>query len=325
MWVKATDKFTELDLHPFELGFAPEEGHIFEVTEDRFETLSGNNRYNVKFVEPVIKKKNNKPKKDNKIGIIIPNCNYSEWLEKCLGSILNQTYTNYQIIFVDDCSTDDSVEKAKKILGKPHKVVELKQKRFNGGARNEGYLYLDKNVDYVWYVDSDDWLPNERVLENINLKLQKAPDVLFIGMDFCKNNYTTMYTRPNYSDKYEALQGWSGSCGKVIRKELATKQECLYNEGTLKEDKNHHYKVCIYMQSFMCYPKSCYVWNRDNKKSITTKRSKYKWKPDTLRHWADALELSLSVRGMDSKIDSLFDERLKLIEEEIRNGGDRQF
>ena len=53
-------------------------------------------------------------KKDNKIAIIIPNFNYAEHLEKCFNSILNQTYTNYEIIFVDDKSTDNSVEKLDK-------------------------------------------------------------------------------------------------------------------------------------------------------------------------------------------------------------------
>ena len=81
-----------------------------------------------------------KGNKNYKIGIIIPNCNYSEWIDKCLTSILNQTYKNYEVIFVDDVSTDDSVKIAKKYKSKMNiKIVELKQKRFNGGARNEGY------------------------------------------------------------------------------------------------------------------------------------------------------------------------------------------
>ena len=49
-------------------------------------------------------------RKDFKIGIIVPNCNYADCLEKCLGSILKQTYKNFEIIFVDDMSTDNSLE-----------------------------------------------------------------------------------------------------------------------------------------------------------------------------------------------------------------------
>ena len=127
------------------------------------------------------------PYKEFKIGIIVPNFNYEHTIEKCLNSILNQTYKNYEIVFVDDCSTDNSVSIAKKILKGKHKIVQLKQKRLNGGARNEGYLHLSEDVDYIYYVDSDDWLYNENVLQRINDKLQTTPDVLFVGINYYKN------------------------------------------------------------------------------------------------------------------------------------------
>ena len=141
---------------------------------------------------------------------------------------------------------------AKKLLKKPHKIIELKQKRYNGGARNEAYLYLSDDVDYVWYVDSDDWLKDNEVLEKINSQLIYNPDVLFVGSETYKNGEYEENSSPDYANRYEAFEGWSGSCGAVIKKELATRQECLYNEGTLKEDKNHHCRICIYMKSFLC-------------------------------------------------------------------------
>ena len=265
------------------------------------------------------------PYQEFKIGIIVPNYNYEHTLEKCLKSILNQTYKNYQIIFVDDVSTDNSVSIAKELLKPPHKVVELRQKRLNGGARNEGYLHLDDKVDYIYYIDSDDWLYDDTALEKINRKLQTRPDVLFVGMAQFKNNKTTPCFIPQYKDKYEAIAGWSGSCGKVIKKSLATRQECLYNEGTLKEDKNQHCKICIYMNSFSCLTDLIYVWNRENHKSVTTIREKIKWGTSTIRHYADTKELMLSVKGRDSKIDAFLENRLKLCEQELRQGGDRQF
>ena len=204
----------------------------------------------IKKAKPTDKDYDKIEKVDYKIGIIIPNYNYEHTIEKCLESILNQTYTNYEIIFIDDMSTDHSVEIAQKLLKAPHKIVKLKQKRLNGGARNEGYLYLSDDVDYVYYIDSDDWLYDEYALEKINNKLQTKPDVLFVGMASYKNGKTKECFTPKYKDKYEAIKGWSGSCGKVIKKDLATAQECLYNEGTLKEDRNQHCRICIHMKSF---------------------------------------------------------------------------
>ena len=264
--------------------------------------------------------------KEYKIGIIIPNYNYEHTIKKCIDSILNQTYQNFEIIYVDDCSTDNSVEIVKGIKSDKIKIVELKQKRLNGGARNEGYLHLSEDVDYVYYIDSDDWLYDNEVLENINKKLQSYPDVLFVGLARYKRGKTEIVDIPEYLDKYEAIRGWSGSCGKVIKKRLATRQECLYNEGTLKEDKNHHCKICINMKDFQILKKPCYVWNQENMKSVTTvRRINPLWETSTIRHYADTMQLYLEQKGKDPKIDEYLEERLKLTKKEIETNGDKQY
>ena len=274
---------------------------------------------------------NKLPEKVNyKIGIIIPNYNYEHTIEKCLESICNQTYKNYEIIFVDDMSTDNSVHIARKIATKyfPNiviKVIELKQKRLNGGARNEAYLHLSDDVDYVYYVDSDDWLYDKNALEKINYKLQNKPDVLFVGMAKYKNDKLQPCFIPEYKDKYEAFEGWSGSCGKVIKKELATRQECLYNEGTLKEDRNQHRRICFYMNSFGLLKEPIYVWNQQNHKSVTTIREEIVWGTSTIRHWADTMQFALSIKGQDKKIDKIMGKATKLCKIEVMEGKDRQW
>ena len=266
-------------------------------------------------------------KVDYKMGIIIPNYNYEHTIDKCLSSIAEQTYKNYEVIFVDDMSTDNSVDIVHNYVEKLTniKIIQLKQKRLNGGARNEAYLHLSDDVDYVYYIDSDDWLYDNRSLEKINNKLQGQPDILFVGMASYKNNKLNTCFIPKYKDKYEAIKGWSGSCGKVIKKELAIKQECLYNEGTLKEDKNQHCKICIYMNTFKLLQEPIYVWNQQNHKSVTTIREKIIWGTSTIRHYADTKQLLLSVKGKDEKIDKYLQERLKLCEKELRDGNDRQW
>ena len=267
-------------------------------------------------------------KRDYKIGIIIPNYNYEHTIEKCLTSIAEQTYKNYEVIFIDDMSTDNSVKIAYKFVDKLTniKIVELKQKRYNGGSRNTGYLHLSEDTDYVYYIDSDDWLYNKESLEKINNALQyDEPDVLFVGIAKCKNGITTKERIPQLKDKYEAFKWWSGSCGKVIKKQLATRQECLYNEGTLKEDRNQHRRICIYMNDFKCLEDLIYVWNQDNSKSVTTIREKIFWGTSTIRHYADTMQLALSIKGRDYKIDKMLEESLIKCKEEIQNGGDKQY
>ena len=223
-------------------------------------------------------------------------------------------------------STDNSVAIATNYKNKMNiKIVELKQKRLNGGSRNEGYLHLSDDVDYVWYVDSDDWLLNENVLDHINNKLQTKPDVLFVGMSAFKNGKMSTCFIPQYKDKYEAIKGWSGSCGKVIKKSLATRQECLYNEGTLKEDRNQHCRICIYMDTFRLLQEPIYVWNQSNSKSVTTVREKIIWGTSTIRHYADTLQLQLSVEGKDPQIDRYLKERVRQCKTEMDTGGDKQW
>lgn len=64
--------------------------------------------------------------------VIIPNYNNSTYLEKCLKSVLNQTFTNYELIVIDDVSTDNSVEIIKNIFNqyqnKNTKLIKLKEK-----------------------------------------------------------------------------------------------------------------------------------------------------------------------------------------------------
>ena len=287
----------------------------------------------IKKAKPTDKDWDKIERKDYKIGIIIPNYNYEHTIEKCLTSIFNQTYTNYEIIFVDDMSTDDSVLIARQTYEKylynnNHKcmkIIRLQQKRLNGGARNEAYLHLSEDVDYVYYIDSDDWLYDEYALEKINNKLQTQPDVLFVGMASYKNDKLNTCFIPQYKDKYEAIQGWSGSCGKVIKKRLATRQECLYNEGTLKEDRNQHCKICIYMNNFKLLQEPIYVWNQQNYKSVTTIREKVIWGTSTIRHYADTLQLALSVKGKDPRIDKILDDRVRKTKQEMLEGKDRQW
>lgn len=264
--------------------------------------------------------------KQNKIAIIVPNYNYEHTLNKCLNSIAEQTYKNFEVIFVDDVSTDKSVEIAKTFKNKMNiKIVELKQKRLNGGARNEAYLHMSDNVDYVYYVDSDDWLYDNTVLEKINRALIRSPDVLFVGIAQYKGNKLSIAFEPKYKDKYEAIIGWSGSCGKVIKKSLATRQECLYPEGTLKEDRTQHRRICFYMKDFECLDKPIYVWNRQNVKSVTTIREKIIWGTSTIRHYADTLQFALSVKGQDSKIDTILNAAIKETKKEMESGNDRQW
>ena len=96
------------------------------------------------------------------VSVIVPNYNYSQYLENCLNSILNQNYSNLEIIFVDDGSNDRSVTIAEE-FGERVKVFVQEHQGVNA-ARNLGI----KNATgtYIALCDSDDvWLPEKIELQ----------------------------------------------------------------------------------------------------------------------------------------------------------------
>ena len=216
----------------------------------------------LKLIEPV-------EKKDYKFSIIIPNYNNGKWLEGCLNSVLNQTYKNYEIIFIDDMSEDNSLEIANKMLKSPHKVLKVPYKKYNGGTRNIGIM--EATGDYIVCLDSDDHLKNNNTLQEINDNLEDE-DIMFLGFDLYKDGVEDLFPfRPNYETMYQAFTNdvcaiWT----KVVKTELL--KNTLFPESTLAEDRVHHYRLCEKANSFTCLNKSTHVWNRSNTTSVTTKR-----------------------------------------------------
>lgn len=230
-----------------------------------------------------------------KFSIIMPNYNNEKWLEKCLGSALRQSYKNYEIIFVDDMSTDKSREIAKELLREEDTYVELKTKRYNGGARNEAIIRA--TGDYLVFLDSDDWFEDNYVLHDYNRALQSnAVDVMFVNLYKQEYGIKTIEWNKVYKDKYEAMASLhGGACLKVIKRELAQRPECLYNEGTLQEDRNHHSRICYYMKTFSHLDRFGSVYNKDNRSSTTKVRDKARWGTAPYRNYADAKQFLIEI------------------------------
>ena len=94
---------------------------------------------------------------NNLISIIVPVYNVSEYLPRCLDSLINQTYKNIEIILVNDGSTDNSLEICKKYAEKDLRIKVIDKE--NGGissARNTGIA--EASGEWIGFVDSDDYI-----------------------------------------------------------------------------------------------------------------------------------------------------------------------
>jgi glycosyltransferase involved in cell wall biosynthesis len=96
-----------------------------------------------------------------KVSVIIPVFNTEKYLQKCIDSVLSQTFTDFELILVDDCSTDASPAICDDYATKDTriKVIHNAQNQGSSKARKTG---LDVSAgDYILFVDSDDWVEND--------------------------------------------------------------------------------------------------------------------------------------------------------------------
>ena len=121
-----------------------------------------------------------------KLSIIVPVYNMvaGEKLEFCLDSLMNQTISDYEIIAVNDASTDDSLivlNWYKSHYPDKFKVIDLPENRKQGGAKNAG---LDMaSGEFIGFVDSDDWIRSDMYEKLLNKAQETGADV--VGCDYC--------------------------------------------------------------------------------------------------------------------------------------------
>jgi glycosyltransferase involved in cell wall biosynthesis len=116
---------------------------------------------------------------NNLISVIVPFYNVEKYFERCINSIVNQTYTNLEIILVNDGSSDNSKSICESFLKKDSRIILINQK--NGGssiARNTG---LDNATgDIISFVDSDDYIEDTMLERMLNLMTEHNLDVVEI-------------------------------------------------------------------------------------------------------------------------------------------------
>ncbi|MBQ4243839.1 MAG: glycosyltransferase, partial [Clostridia bacterium] len=119
------------------------------------------------------------------ISVIVPVYKTEKYLDRCVNSIVNQTYKNLEIILVDDGSPDRCPELCDRWAEKDNRIKVIHQE--NGGmsaARNAG-LRIAKG-DYIGFVDSDDWIDNDMYEYLYILLINNQADYSTINYDIKK-------------------------------------------------------------------------------------------------------------------------------------------
>jgi len=182
------------------------------------------------------------------LGIIIPAYNAEETIARCLDSVMEQCFTDFEIILVDDASTDKTLQIAESYQLKYNciKIVTHKKNKGLGSTRNSGILHSTAN--YILFLDSDDTLV-ENSLSDIMLKTSEtSADLIVFNYNFVNADGTlikkTNFKNANYPDPLNFLSELlkSGSFGsgmannKIYKRSVIQDNKMKFPENVYYED-----------------------------------------------------------------------------------------
>ena len=220
------------------------------------------------------------------VSVIVPVYNVEKYLKKCIDSILEQTYPQYEVILVDDGSTDSSGMICDDFSKQDKRIKVIHQK--NGGlsnARNSGIKV--SQGDYLYFVDSDDYLePNAleqhlQYCEDYDLDISLA-DVYIAKEDGRKNKCSAFKATKNVisGEEYLAERIKQQSYFIMVymemyRTSLIKENEIYFLDGIVHEDEEWSPRVLIAAKKIMFIP-NCYYNYVQHPQSITKSKQKIK-------------------------------------------------
>ena len=189
------------------------------------------------------------------LSIIIPVYNLQDYIPNTLNKIIGQSLQNIEIICINDCSTDNSLEILKEYQNKDKriKIINLKENKKQGYARN---IALNKaNGEYIGFIDSDDWI-DLNYFEKLYTKAKEhnCDIALATNVRIGKNKYkkrlniTKEEIAIYLKDKINLCNQWNNECptNKIYKKELLINNNITFSEGCFCEDKIFTTKAIYY-------------------------------------------------------------------------------
>jgi glycosyltransferase involved in cell wall biosynthesis len=119
------------------------------------------------------------------VSVIIPNYNHAEYLEKRIESVLQQTYRDFEIILLDDCSDDDSFIIINKYIKHPKVSKTIVNEKNDGSAVRQWEKGISESTGkYIWIAESDDFA-DKTLLETLVSELESKN----VGITYCGSHY----------------------------------------------------------------------------------------------------------------------------------------
>ena len=218
-----------------------------------------------------------------KITVIVPVYNVENYLEKCLDSLINQTYKNIEIIVINDGSTDNSGEICQEYAQKDNRIVYIEKE--NGGLSDARNVGLDKMTgSYVTFIDSDDWIEQDYI-ETLYKKIVEYQADIAVGNYYSYNEdeetyYFHIYGNSYYEKVYDNISIFENlyesqemksfalisAWGKLYKAKLF--DYLRFDKGKLGEDGYFNQKMYLSVNKVVYLNKGLYAY-RQRSGSIT--------------------------------------------------------
>ena len=224
------------------------------------------------------------------ISVIVPVYNTDKYLEECIKSLLLQTIPFYEIILINDGSTDDSGQICKE-YSEQFKNIQLIEQENQGqsAARNRGLSIA--TGEYVVFVDSDDFVSNnmsECLKQNL---LRNRVEVLYysatiqndLGIVQDNNAYVRKkevcncvmsgkdFFMKTYPDNYIV-----SPCTAIYKRDFLLKENIMFPKGILYEDNPFYLNVTMHSNRVLCIPDELYIRRLRANSTMTSKMSRRK-------------------------------------------------
>ena len=141
---------------------------------------------------------------NGKVSILVPVYGVEKYIERCARSLFEQSYYNIEYIFVNDCTKDKSIEILTDVLDEyPHrkaqvKIIHHKRNRGLSAARNTAVANM--TGDYLWHIDSDDYVAVDAVEELVREIKKTNANVVIFGYNSVYANKTISNTIEPYNN-----------------------------------------------------------------------------------------------------------------------------
>lgn len=221
-----------------------------------------------------------------KFSVVIPIFNASAYLRECVDSVLRQTYDKYEIILVNDGSTDDSFEICKEYEA-ANRNIQAYTKRNEGLSATRNYGLSVCQGDYIVFLDSDDYIESES-LQKFNAVIEKTgADIVTSYAYHVDTDGKQHKSRPFLADAESPMSGTEffkkslyqnnlRACAPfyITSKKLIDKYNLRFQGGLYHEDELWTPKLLFFAEKVVDLPFYFYNYRLSNTQSITRDPSK---------------------------------------------------